>query len=232
MLRIGQFARLWRISVRTLHFYEERGLIRPSHVDPQTGYRCCSTELLPQVNRILALRDLGPSLDQRRGVLSTGRLSSASPRTMLDAKRADLEAQVRAEQAPLCRVEARLRQIEQEGTMPDYEVVIRSVPPQLVAGRRRIVPTTDQIGELLPGDVAAVIEHVQAQGGRIRGPMAEVWHDRQFTGRDMDIAMVAPIAAPIAEGETVKVHTCPARMPWPAPSARGRTSGSGTRTRR
>ncbi len=39
MIRIGDFSRLSRVSVKALRFYDEKGLLKPVQVDPSTGYR-------------------------------------------------------------------------------------------------------------------------------------------------------------------------------------------------
>jgi DNA-binding transcriptional MerR regulator len=57
------------VSVRTLRHYDEIGLLRPAKVDPETGYRGYSAEQLGRLNRIIALKELGPSLAQTRQLL-------------------------------------------------------------------------------------------------------------------------------------------------------------------
>lgn len=52
------------------------------------------------------------------------------------------------EQQRLTRVEALLRQIEQEGVMPTQEVVIKRVEPMRVASLRDVIPTFDAQGSL------------------------------------------------------------------------------------
>jgi MerR HTH family regulatory protein len=66
MFSIGEFARLGTVSVRTLRHYDEIGLLRPARVDPDTGYRGYWADQLGQLNRIVALKDLGLSLNQVR----------------------------------------------------------------------------------------------------------------------------------------------------------------------
>ena len=69
MLNIGEFARLGPISPRMLRHYDETGLVTPARVDPHTGYRWYDISQLRRLHRLLALRDLGFSLDQSRSVL-------------------------------------------------------------------------------------------------------------------------------------------------------------------
>ena len=70
MFSIGEFARLGTVSVRTLRHYEEIGLLLPARVDPETGYRCYSPAQLGQLNRIIALKELGFSLAQAKQLLT------------------------------------------------------------------------------------------------------------------------------------------------------------------
>jgi len=39
MLKIGEFSRLSQVTVKTLHYYDEIGLLTPAQVDPFTDYR-------------------------------------------------------------------------------------------------------------------------------------------------------------------------------------------------
>ena len=72
MIRIGDFSKLSRISVKTLRYYDEMGLLQPVQVDPFTGYRLYEYSQLSDLNRILALKDLGFSLEEIGRLLDDG----------------------------------------------------------------------------------------------------------------------------------------------------------------
>jgi DNA-binding transcriptional MerR regulator len=59
MLSIGEFARLGRVSPRTIRHYGDVGILAPAHVDPATGYRSYELRQLADLRRILVLRELG-----------------------------------------------------------------------------------------------------------------------------------------------------------------------------
>ena len=59
MLKIGDFSKLSRVSVRMLRYYDEIGLLKPAEIDRFTDYRYYSEAQLPTVCRITALRDMG-----------------------------------------------------------------------------------------------------------------------------------------------------------------------------
>ncbi|MDH2388749.1 MerR family transcriptional regulator [Streptomyces sp. HNM0663] len=132
MFTIGDFARHGRVSARMLRHYDAIGLLRPARTDPFTGYRRYAAAQLADLNRIIALKDLGFSLEQVRQIRQ-GRLDTAGLRGMLTLRRAELEAARAAAEARLTRVEARLRSLESEGRMPSQDVVVKSLPAVRVA---------------------------------------------------------------------------------------------------
>ena len=85
-MKIGDFARLGQVSVRMLRNYDELGLLVPAHVDPWTNYRSYTAGQLARLNRIVALKDLGFSLEAV-GRLLDADLSAEQLRGMLAARR-------------------------------------------------------------------------------------------------------------------------------------------------
>jgi hypothetical protein len=67
MFTIGEFARHGRVSVRMLRHYDAIGLLRPACVDPGSGYRFYQASQLAELNRVIALKDLGFTLPQVAG---------------------------------------------------------------------------------------------------------------------------------------------------------------------
>jgi effector-binding domain-containing protein len=206
MIRIGDFSKLSQVSIKTLRYYDEMGLFKPINVDRFTGYRYYSASQLPRLNRILALRDLSLSLDQIAQVLDEG-VSPEQLRGMLRLKRAELQQHIAGEQARLARVEARLNTIDLEDTMPDYDVVIKQIEPQLVAGVRDTLSSYPEVGRLLE----EVYGHLARQG--VNGldlVGAAIWHDDEFKTSDIDGEAVVYLKQSIPEGEQVKVYELPA----------------------
>lgn len=128
MFRIGEFAQIAQVSGRQLRFYEELGLLHPAHVDQHTGYRYYSIRQLPRLNSILALKELGLSLEQI-GPLLERDLSPAELRSMLTLKRAQLERSLREEEARLRHIESRIAQIDRDGKADGFDVILKPVAP-------------------------------------------------------------------------------------------------------
>ncbi|MBN1562583.1 MAG: MerR family transcriptional regulator [Anaerolineae bacterium] len=138
MFRIGEFARICQVTPKTLRYYADIGLLPPDHIDPFTGYRYYAIHQLPRLNRILALKDLGLSLDEITLILNDD-LTPDDIRGMLKLKAAQLEAHIAEVEACLVSVRARLRMIEKEHEMPQ-EVVFKSIPAQRFLSFREVAP--------------------------------------------------------------------------------------------
>ena len=132
MFSIGEFARHGRVSVRMLRHYDAIGLLRPACVDPASGYRFYQVSQLAELNRVIALKDLGFTLQQVQAILEE-KVTAAELRGMLKLRRAEIHAQIEAETARLARVEARLLTIEDEARVPADGVVIKRLAPVRVA---------------------------------------------------------------------------------------------------
>ena len=63
MLKIGDFSKLARVSIRMLRHYDEIGLLHPLHTDAASGYRYYEANQLITTGRITALREMGVLLE-------------------------------------------------------------------------------------------------------------------------------------------------------------------------
>ncbi len=70
-MQIREFAKLCGVSVRTLHYYDETGILKPSYVDKNTGYRYYDEASLLRMQEILFYRELDFSLKSISEILSS-----------------------------------------------------------------------------------------------------------------------------------------------------------------
>src|SRR5215475_13575387 len=105
MFRIGEFSRMSQVSVKALRFYGEVGLLKPTYIDRDTGYRYYAATLLPRLNRILAFKELGFSIEEIIHLLE-GDLPVDRVRESLQSRRAALARSIERERARLAEVES------------------------------------------------------------------------------------------------------------------------------
>lgn len=202
MLKIGDFARLSQVSVKTLRFYAETGLLPPAAIDRFSGYRYYTFEQLPRLNRILALKDLGLSLEQIGQLLDEG-LSPDQLRGMLRLKQAELRQRLEDEHQRLQRVEARLRQIEMETeAMTDYAIITKQTNPQWVASVRGIIPSYPEQGGLWH----ALESDLGQRGIQPAGACFTIYHAEE---PEIDAEVCEPLSAPAAPHGPVQVYELP-----------------------
>ncbi|HEY0636195.1 MAG TPA: MerR family transcriptional regulator [Pseudonocardiaceae bacterium] len=169
MIGIGDFARLGRVSVRMLRHYDALGLLRPAHVDEGTGHRGYEIAQLSRLNRVLALKDLGFTLQQVGAILDET-VGLDELRGMLRLRRAELEAAVAADLDRLARVQARLSMIEHDGRLPAEEVVVRAVPAVRVAALDETVDDYEGIPDVIGPLFGELRRRLDAAGTAATGP--------------------------------------------------------------
>jgi DNA-binding transcriptional MerR regulator len=209
MLNIGEFARLGQVSPRMLRHYDQLGLLRPERVDPDTGYRSYGVHQLVRLHRLLALRDMGFTLEQVSGMLD-GEPPLDQLRGMLRLRRAQLEQSVAEEQARVRRVEAHLRAIEGSNVVNQQDVVVKQTQPLRIAeiwGRASALDP-QHIGPLF-GDLAPKLAGYLHRAGAQPGTLVGYYDDPDDDGSvgvhvafDIDRQDVAP-------SDDVKVRELP-----------------------
>ncbi|GAA2817521.1 MerR family transcriptional regulator [Kitasatospora sp. CM 4170] len=198
MFNIGDFAKHGRVSVRMLRHYDAIGLLRPARVDPVSGYRSYEAAQLARLNRVIALKDLGFTLQQVLDVLDD-RVDAGELRGMLRLRRAELAAAMAADAQRLARVEARLRTIESEGSMPEHDVVVKRVPPVRVAELTAVAASyepediTPVIGPLF----AELCRRVAEAGVAGTGPSVARYEDTPEGDGSVLIRVAIPVGASV-----------------------------------
>ena len=209
MFKIGEFSRLSLVSVKALRYYDELGLLKPMRVDEFTGYRYYSASQLARLNRILAMKDMGLSLEQI-ALLLDKEPTPDEIRGMLRLKQVELHQQLAEGQARLARIEAWLQAFEQETTMPTYDVILKKVAPVKVAQVRGIAPSMEQLGPTLDGLFNQVIAYVSQQGANFAGPAITVYYSMEENDHDIGVGACMPFEGSLPGNEQVEVVTLPA----------------------
>jgi DNA-binding transcriptional MerR regulator len=210
MFTIGDFARHGRVSVRMLRHYDAVGLLRPASVDQASGYRFYEAGQLARLNRILALRDLGFTLEQVGDVLDQ-QVSAEQLRGMLRLRQAELQAQIAADTSRLTQVEARLRLIEMEGAMPTDDIHIKSIPAV------RVAELTAVAAGLEPQFISPVIQPLYEElGNRLgkagltpAGPGIAYYEDAP-DGEGVVVHATLPVNADPGSGQDFAITDLPA----------------------
>ena len=168
MLRISEFARAGNVTIRTLRFYDEVGLLRPMHVSPETSYRGYSPEQFAELSRIQAFKDMGFALGEILDLLRKP-LPAAELRRVLQERREVLRSRVREDAGRLARIEARLASLEPPGSVAPL-VLFGETRQQWVASIREKLNSYDETDALF-SDLERKLDPSFRTEGR-----ATIWH--------------------------------------------------------
>jgi DNA-binding transcriptional MerR regulator len=188
MLKIGDFSRLSRVSVKALRYYDDIGLLKPVTVDRFTGYRYYSVEQVLRLNRIIILRNLGLSLAEVAKIIDDSP-SSSQIIQMLRVKQEEIRSRLKDDESRLDQVEEWLKQIEKEDFMPDLHVDIKKIEKQKVASLRRTIPTYKDI-YMLFDELCGYLEEKKAKW---IGPPLSICYDEEYKEHDVDVELAMPI---------------------------------------
>src|SRR3954447_22146528 len=123
MLSIGELASLGRVTIRSLRYYDEIGLLPPAEVDQSSGYRSYAPDQVPVLTRILQLRDFGLRLDDITGIVDGG-LDTPAEQELLRGARRQLTGRIEDNALRLQRLDAYLRTTEGEAMPATIDVEV------------------------------------------------------------------------------------------------------------
>ena len=206
MLKIGEFSKLSRISVRMLRHYDEIGLLMPEEIDPFTGYRYYSEAQLFTAGRINALKDMGFRLCDAAELLKCWEDRETLERRLLAQREAAL---LQAEEAArrLRLLDTALERLRKDEPMK-YDVTVKTIPERQVASVRQIIPSYDMEGSLWEIFLKETA-HMHIQDG---DPVlcSATFYDGEYKESDVDVEIQKTVRGAYPDTEHVKFKTMPA----------------------
>src|SRR5215207_729824 len=196
MFRIGEFSRITRVTIDTLRHYDALGLLKPANVDPFTGYRYYSARQLMSLNRILALKEVGFSLEEIARILQE-KLTNDELRGMLKAQLMRAEQDMQTAQLRQDRILARLNYLNLEDEMPGYEVTLKPVERLTLAAMRDVVPALEQMPQRC-SEMFDTLERWMRANDVPFGPSLSIYYNEGFANENIDTECAFIITDPEA----------------------------------
>ena len=142
LYKIGMFAQMNHITIKTLRFYEEQGLLIPAYVDGENGYRYYTMNQMADIQRITALKQAGFTLDDIK-LINQG----ADTAYLLSTKKAALLKKIAELTSQIAVIDGYLS--GPAGTL-DAPVLIRTIPAVTVASMKKRIDSYDELFSLMP----------------------------------------------------------------------------------
>lgn len=204
MLRIGDFSKISRISIRMLRHYDEMGLLVPAMVDEFTGYRYYSEAQIPQAERIQALKNMGFGLAAIGEILAKYEDAYAMEQFLL-VRRKELEEQAQLTQQRLKLLENTIQWLRKDGSIMDYIVTLKTLPERYVASVRQVIAAYEN-----EGDLWRILNKETAQQNlQMANPCygLAVYHDEGYKERDVDVEIQISVQGIYTDTEHVRFKT-------------------------
>jgi DNA-binding transcriptional MerR regulator len=185
-LTIGDFSLITHLSIKTLRYYDQVGLLEPAEVDPHTGYRSYRVEQIPTAQIIQRFRDLTMPIDEVKAVL-------AAP---------DLDTRNALIAAHLSRLEGELEQTRQtvmslrnllEPTCAPISVEHRTVRATQAVGIQEVVDLSDLL-IWYHGALGELYATVAVQGLQPSGPSGGLFSSDLFQYERGEATVFVPIS--------------------------------------
>ena len=149
LYKIGMFAAMNHVTVKTLRFYEEQGLLLPALIHPETGYRYYTLSQMAVLHQITALKQAGFTLEEIARIHS-----GAEEQAVLMKKKAELLAKIAELTRQIAIVDGYLAGRETRLSAP---VLIKTIPETTVAYMRVRLKSYDGLFERMP-EMGALME--------------------------------------------------------------------------
>lgn len=204
MYRIGMFSKLGKTTVKTLHHYNEVGLLRPAYVDEENGYRYYTTEQLFRLHKIVALRQMGFSIAEISVIID-----GHNEEEILAQRKAELTSQKQAITDQLFRLRHYMK--EQRGdSFMCYIAVIKDIPECIVFSSRQIIPNYAALMEVVPALGKKVAE---ANPGLTCAEPAycfNIYHDGEHKESNIDVEICEAVTRKGKDGDSFTFKDIPA----------------------
>jgi len=207
MLKIGDFSRLSRISIRSLRHYDDMGLLTPLHIDNSTNYRYYAAKQLPIANRITALKDMGFSLAVIGEILTCCDDADAFSQ-FLRIKYSETVSQASETEHRLRLLETAMKRLRRDDKTMKYSVILKELPSMDVASVRKTIPSYEHEGMLwgiLMGETAPL--EMKKSDNTLA---LAVFHDGEHKESNVDVEVQLSVIGAYPNTENVVFKTTPA----------------------
>ena len=149
LYRIGMFAAMNHMTVKTLRFYEEQGLLKPALIHPETGYRYYTLSQMSVLHQVAALKLAGFTLEEI-AMINSG----ADEEAVLLKKKSELLARIADLTRQIAVVDGYLSRKKTGLSAP---VLMKTIPQTTVAFMRIRLESYDGLFDRMP-EMGALME--------------------------------------------------------------------------
>ena len=196
MITIGEFSNICKVSTKTLRYYDEIGLLKPSVIDPDNGYRYYSIDQLEKMLFINRMKSYSFSLDEIKRFLQDDKIHDDSLYEAFNSKKTELEKQVREYNLILSQMESDMSAIKQGKSvmsyMDDIDVQLVDVPLMNILFVRKNV-MSDEFPSEYANCYGKIFKRIAMERLTITGAPMVLFHSPEYTPSGLDTEFAVPV---------------------------------------
>lgn len=201
MYKIGEFSRLCRVSVKTLRYYDELGILKPDYIDKFTGYRYYEASKLLLFNKLMALKEIGFSLDEIKVYFNSK--MNENIMELINKKRQEFCALVEETQLKINRIDMLSDFISQEGGDMGANVIIKQTDDIKIVTERDVLKNRGQIAE----KIDSLKNYLIQSDIKLGNLLIVINHDTEYCEENLDLEIGIEIIGQLKGTSDIKTKT-------------------------
>lgn len=197
LYKIGMFSQMNRVTVKALRHYDDIDLLKPAYIDKYSGYRYYTSSQLPVLHQILALRQMGFTLDEIKMVQN-----GISEKELLLKKKKELIKKIAEETMKLSQVECYLLQNDRD---MEYHVILKELPEVIVASMRTTMPDYDALFDIVP-PMGVEMERLGCECA-VPEYCFNIYHDGEYKEENVDVEICEAVTEKKENSDMLKFKT-------------------------
>ncbi|MBO6166511.1 MAG: MerR family transcriptional regulator [Eubacterium sp.] len=196
MLSIGEFSNICKVSTKTLRYYDEIGLLKPSEINPENGYRYYAIEQLERMLFINRLKSYSFSLEEIKEFMQSDEKKDDSLHEAFTRKKKQLENELNNYNRLLTQLEEDITAIEQGKSvmsyMDDIDVQLVDVPDMNLLYIRKNVMAEDFPMEYSK-NYEKLFKRIAIDRLKMTGAPMVLFHSSEYTPSGLDTEFAIPV---------------------------------------
>lgn len=211
MLSIGEFSKICKVSAKTLRYYAEIGLILPSEINPENGYRYYAIEQLETMLLIIRLKSYHFSLEEIKQIIESGELYEEKLYAALTQKREDIKRQLHEQEKSLHQLECDIANLKNGKSVMSYlddiDVELVEVPMMCLLYVRKMVQA-DHFSDEYSACFGKLLGRIRKDHLTMANPPMVLFHSNEFSPFGLDTEFAVPIGEYVTGTRDFKAGLC------------------------
>ena len=211
MLSIGAFSKICKVSTKTLRYYPEIGLILPSEINPENGYRYYAIEQLETMLLIIRLKSYHFSLEEIKQIIESGELDEEKLYAALTEKREEMKKQLYEREKSLYQLECDISNLKNGkpimSYLDDIDVELVEVPMMCLLSVRKMVQA-DHFSDEYGVCFGKLSGRIRKENLTVANPPMVLFHSNEFSPFGLDTEFAIPMREYVTGTRDFKAGLC------------------------